>query len=60
MASIPVRCPACAGTEDVVRNGKSTAGHQLYCLDTPTTITKLLIYLKWRLSPQPRLKMNQL
>lgn len=30
MASIPVRCPASAGTEGVVRNGKSTAGHQRY------------------------------
>lgn len=30
MASISVRCPACTGTEGVVRNGKSTAGHQRY------------------------------
>ena len=30
MASISVRCPACIETEGVVRNGKSTAGHQRY------------------------------
>ncbi|WP_342746071.1 IS1 family transposase, partial [Shigella boydii] len=27
MASISIRCPSCSATEDVVRNGKSTAGH---------------------------------
>ncbi len=30
MASISVSCPACTGTEGVLRNGKSTAGHQRY------------------------------
>ncbi|HDI9533494.1 TPA: IS1 family transposase, partial [Escherichia coli] len=28
MASISIRCPSCSSTEGVVRNGKSTAGHQ--------------------------------
>ncbi|EKN3401087.1 IS1 family transposase, partial [Yersinia enterocolitica] len=28
MASISIRCPSCSVTEGVVRNGKSTAGHQ--------------------------------
>ncbi|MCA7117646.1 IS1 family transposase, partial [Escherichia coli] len=28
MASISIRCPSCSTTEGVVRNGKSTAGHQ--------------------------------
>ncbi|EHX8872012.1 IS1 family transposase, partial [Escherichia coli] len=28
MASISLRCPSCSATEGVVRNGKSTAGHQ--------------------------------
>ncbi|WP_410260976.1 IS1 family transposase [Klebsiella pneumoniae] len=30
MASISIRCPTCSATEGVVRNGKSTAGHQRY------------------------------
>ncbi|WP_415148042.1 IS1 family transposase [Klebsiella quasipneumoniae] len=30
MASISIRCPSCSATEGVVRNGKSTAGHQRY------------------------------
>ncbi|EFB1094842.1 IS1 family transposase, partial [Escherichia coli] len=30
MASIFIRCPSCSATEGVVRNGKSTAGHQRY------------------------------
>ncbi len=30
MASIPISCPTCSATEGVVRNGKSTAGHQRY------------------------------
>ncbi|WP_318758395.1 IS1 family transposase, partial [Escherichia coli] len=29
MASISIRCPSCSATEGVVRNGKSTAGHQI-------------------------------
>ncbi|WP_329817485.1 IS1 family transposase, partial [Escherichia coli] len=28
MASISIRCPSCSATEGVVRNGKSTTGHQ--------------------------------
>ncbi|WP_354666929.1 IS1 family transposase, partial [Shigella flexneri] len=28
MASISIRCPSCSATEGVVRNGRSTAGHQ--------------------------------
>ena len=35
MASISIRCPSCSATEGVVRNGKSTAGHQRY-LDVST------------------------
>jgi hypothetical protein len=30
VASISIRCPSCSATEGVVRNGKSTAGHQRY------------------------------
>ncbi|MBW9338913.1 hypothetical protein FHB44_09795 [Escherichia coli] len=30
MASISIRYPSCSATEGVVRNGKSTAGHQRY------------------------------
>ncbi len=30
MASISVSCPSCSATQGVVRNGKSTAGHQRY------------------------------
>ncbi|MGQ7790309.1 IS1 family transposase, partial [Shigella flexneri] len=32
LASLPFpsRCPSCSATEGVVRNGKSTAGHQRY------------------------------
>ncbi|XNM49470.1 IS1 family transposase [Escherichia coli] len=30
MASSSIRCPSCSATEGVVRNGKSTAGHQRY------------------------------
>ena len=26
----PISCPSCSATEGVVRNGKSTAGHQRY------------------------------
>ncbi|EOW4448891.1 TPA: IS1 family transposase, partial [Escherichia coli] len=28
MASISIRCPSCSATDGVVRNGKSTTGHQ--------------------------------
>ncbi|MBH9653412.1 IS1 family transposase, partial [Escherichia coli] len=30
MASISIRCPSCSATEGVVRNVKSTYGHQRY------------------------------
>lgn len=30
MAFISISCPSCSATEGVVRNGKSTAGHQRY------------------------------
>ncbi|WP_353953893.1 IS1 family transposase, partial [Shigella sonnei] len=29
MASVSISCPSCSATDGVVRNGKSTAGHQL-------------------------------
>ncbi|WP_422917667.1 IS1 family transposase [Shigella boydii] len=42
MASISIRCPSCSATEGVVRNGKSTAGHQRYlcshCRKMATTV----------------------
>ncbi|MDO2221540.1 IS1 family transposase, partial [Escherichia coli] len=30
MASVSISCPSCLDTGGVVRNGKSTAGHQRY------------------------------
>ncbi|MBJ5201310.1 IS1 family transposase, partial [Salmonella enterica subsp. enterica serovar Typhimurium] len=30
MASISIRSPSCSATQGVVRNGKSTPGHQRY------------------------------
>ncbi|EGB9059878.1 IS1 family transposase, partial [Escherichia coli] len=27
MASVSISCPSCSATDGVVRNGKSTAGH---------------------------------
>ncbi|MBN4738182.1 IS1 family transposase, partial [Escherichia coli] len=30
MAAVYISCPSCSATDGVVRNGKSTAGHQLY------------------------------
>ncbi len=30
VASVSISCPSCSATEGVVRNGKSTAGHQRY------------------------------
>ena len=30
MASVYISCPSCSVTDGVVRNGKSTAGHQRY------------------------------
>ncbi|WP_308460846.1 IS1-like element transposase, partial [Klebsiella pneumoniae] len=30
MASVSVCCPSCSATQGMVRNGKSTAGHQRY------------------------------
>jgi transposase-like protein len=34
VASVSISCPSCSATEGVVRNGKSTAGHQRYLLLT--------------------------
>ncbi|PQN70305.1 hypothetical protein C5K07_14975, partial [Shigella flexneri] len=31
-----MRCPSCSATEGVVRNGKSTAGHQRYSIRCPS------------------------
>ncbi|WP_416348631.1 IS1 family transposase [Klebsiella pneumoniae] len=32
VASVSISCPSCSATDGVVRNGKSTAGHQaLFC-----------------------------
>ncbi|EPC3998183.1 IS1 family transposase, partial [Shigella flexneri] len=39
MASISIRCPSCSATEGVVRNGKSTAGHQRYLWQLQFTYT---------------------
>ncbi|WP_163031664.1 IS1 family transposase [Escherichia coli] len=33
MASVSISCPSCSATDGVVRNGKSTAGHQRYLGD---------------------------
>ena len=30
MASVSISCPSCSATDGVVRNDKSTAGHQRY------------------------------
>ncbi len=30
MASVSISCPSCSATDGVVRNGKSTTGHQRY------------------------------
>ena len=30
VASVSISCPSCSATDGVVRNGKSTAGHQRY------------------------------
>ncbi|WP_348270303.1 IS1 family transposase, partial [Escherichia coli] len=32
MASVSISCPSCSATDGVVRNGKSTAGHQTHHL----------------------------
>ncbi|MCG9175361.1 hypothetical protein ETE51_19860 [Escherichia coli] len=33
MASVSISCPSCSATDGVVRNGKSTAGHQRYLIE---------------------------
>ncbi len=35
MASVSISCPSCSATDGVVRNGKSTAGHQRYPGNSP-------------------------
>ncbi|MCD0289026.1 hypothetical protein C5N10_0023380 [Escherichia coli] len=35
MASVSISCPSCSATDGVVRNGKSTAGHQRYLCSLP-------------------------
>ncbi|WP_146625518.1 IS1 family transposase, partial [Shigella sonnei] len=38
MASVSISCPSCSATDGVVRNGKSTAGHERYvCCPCRTT-----------------------
>ncbi|MGS6200867.1 IS1 family transposase, partial [Enterobacter hormaechei] len=38
MASVSISCPSWSATDGVVRNGKTTAGHQLYlCSDCRKT-----------------------
>ncbi|MDI7032629.1 IS1 family transposase, partial [Escherichia coli] len=38
-------CPSCSATDGVVRNGKSTAGHQRYlCSHCRTTCTLPITY----------------
>ncbi|WP_433915320.1 IS1 family transposase [Klebsiella michiganensis] len=70
MASVSISCPSCSATDGVVRNGKSTAGHQRYlcshCRKTwqlqftytasqPGTHQKKLIYAhEWRWMPGNR------
>ncbi|WP_438940262.1 IS1 family transposase [Escherichia coli] len=64
MASVSISCPSCSATDGVVRNGKSTAGHQRYlcshCRKTwqlqfpplPTRYAqKSLIWPEWRWMP---------
>ncbi|MCS1956528.1 IS1-like element transposase [Escherichia coli] len=67
MASVSISCPSCSATDGVVRNGKSTAGHQRYlcshCRKTwqlqftytasqPGTHQKIIdMYHEWRWMP---------
>ncbi len=63
MASVYISCPSCSATDGVVRNGKSTAGHQRYlcshCRKTwqlqftytasqPGTHQKIIDMYEWR------------
>ncbi|MGS7960057.1 IS1 family transposase, partial [Escherichia coli] len=41
MASVSISCPSCSATDGVVRNGKSTAGHQRYLCSHCGTVAKL-------------------
>ncbi len=40
MASVSISCPSCSATDGVVRNGKSTAGHQRYLLQFTYTASQ--------------------
>ncbi|WP_241217339.1 IS1 family transposase [Escherichia coli] len=42
MASVSISCPSCSATDGVVRNGKSTAGHQRYLMATLGRLMSLL------------------
>ncbi|MCK3467752.1 IS1 family transposase, partial [Escherichia coli] len=45
MASVSISCPSCSATDGVVRNGKSTAGHQRYlCSHRPKTCPHPITY----------------
>ncbi|WP_139061282.1 IS1 family transposase, partial [Shigella sonnei] len=45
MASVSISCPSCSATDGVVRNGKSTAGHQRYlCSHCRKTYTIICTY----------------
>ncbi len=69
MASVSISCPSCSATDGVVRNGKSTAGHQRYlcshCRKTwqlqftytasqPGTHQKIIDMDEWRWMPGNR------
>ncbi|MDO2123107.1 IS1-like element transposase, partial [Escherichia coli] len=41
MASVSISCPSCSATDGVVRNGKSTAGHQRYLCPHCRTTSQL-------------------
>ncbi len=66
MASVSISCPSCSATDGVVRNDKSTAGHQRYlcshCRKTwqlqftytasqPGTHQKIIDMYEWRWMP---------
>ncbi|MDA4523534.1 IS1 family transposase, partial [Escherichia coli] len=45
MASVSISCPSCSATDGVVRNGKSTAGHQRYlCSHSPKKMQQQFNY----------------
>ncbi|WP_410316419.1 IS1 family transposase [Klebsiella pneumoniae] len=51
MASVSISCPSCSATEGVVRNGKSTAGHQRYLCSHCRKTWQLPVHLHPPLSP---------